>query len=387
MHGYRTLTLALLALSMSAGCRTAGLGNLAQKPEPLVPRPSATAKELVAELNGNAERVETFESAPSIVAHFPEGGSAGADGNLVFTRPHNFKMVMRAAGLKEVADIGSNDDEFWFWMMPKDRREKRVIYYCKYNENGESPLTGMLQPDWIVEALGFRVIPEDEAATITVKPGKEPGTLVLNHPQGSGNGVGRNFRRETVLSDTTHHILEHRVYSPQGVLLARATVADADYRELPSSTDGQGDKVKIPSKLRLEWFQEKQQKLSLDVTLKSPRVNLKINDTRRAALFVEPTDRGERVNLAELASVTPADGAPSVRHTRPVPPTSTGVRLGEPAPLGVDDSAKAPRDPVRLTADLGTFPGELDPPPLPDTLGTGRIGADSYNPPPPGYER
>ncbi|MDR3632418.1 MAG: hypothetical protein P4L84_01200 [Isosphaeraceae bacterium] len=383
MNGSRTVALALLALLMSAGCRTAGVGNLAQS-EPKLPRASSTARELVAELNRNAERVETFEATPSITAYFPEGGGGGANGRLAFARPRNFKLVMSAA-MQDIADIGSNDDEFWFWMKNKDRKEKKSIYYCKYDETGQSPLTGMLQPDWIVESLGFRVIPPEEAETITVKPGKDPGTLVMDHPAGTGVGVARNFRRETVLSEATHHILEHRVYSAKNVLLARATIADRDYRSLPVGADGQGEKVNLPTKLRLEWFQESQQNLKLEVVLNQPQVNTKFDAERRAALFVEPPKKGERVNLAELAGATAEDKGSNVRNTRPVPPA--GVRLGDPAPLGGDEARVPPRDPVALTADLGTFPGELAPPPLPDVLATGPVGSDAYAPPPAGYER
>ena len=383
MNASRTLTLALLALSMSAGCRTAGLGNLAQ-PEPKLPRSSATARALVAELNRNAERVESFEAAPSISVHLPEGGGGSASGRLAFARPRNFKLVMTAA-MQDIADIGSNDDEFWFWMKPRDRKEKKVIYFCKYDEAGHSPLTGMLQPDWIVEALGFRVIPPDEADTITVKPGKEPNTLVLDHPLGTGTGLARKFRRETVLSETTHHVLEHRVYSAKNVLLARATMADRDYQTLAAGADGQAETVSVPKKVRLEWFQENQQNLRLEVVLSQAKVNTAFNADRRAELFVEPAKKGERINLAELAGVTEDERGPTVRNTRPVPPTR--VRLGEPAPLGPDETGRAPGDPLALTADLGSFPGAMEPPPLPDSLATGRIAADSYNPPPPGYER
>lgn len=380
MNGSRTLMLGLLALSLSGGCRTAGMGNMAQ-PNPLLPRSSATAQELVAELNRNAERIETFEAAPSISGQSP-GGAFAADGRLAFTRPHNFKLVMTAAGIQEVADIGSNDEEFWFWQRP-DRRDKRVIYYCPYDENGESPLVGMLQPDWIVEALGFRTIPDDEAEAITVKPGTEPKTLVLNHPRGAGTGIARQFRRETVLSETTHHILEHRVYDSKNVLLARATVADRDYASLPTGTAGSAETATVPTKLRLEWLQ---QKLKLDVALKSAKVNTEFDAKRRAALFVEPSKKGERVNLAQLARTMNAEDEPTVRNTRPVPPA--GVRLGDPAPLGTDQTRRTPRDPVALTADLGTFPTSATPATTsPDYVPPELTGPDAQYPPPAGYER
>src|SRR5262249_24985526 len=147
---------------------------------------------------------------------------------------------------------------------------------------------------------GFRVIPEDEAEAITVKPGKEPRTLVLNHPAGVGTGLSRTYRRETVISETSHNVLERRIYGNDNQLLARAVVADQSYQAVAAGADGKGGKVNVPTKVKLEWLQEK---LTLEVTLNYPKVNTPFNDARRAELFVEPPLRKgyERLNLAELA--------------------------------------------------------------------------------------
>ena len=52
------------------------------------------------------------------------------------------------------------------------------------------------QPDWIKEAMGLRVIPEDEAADITVTSG-EPGKLVLTHRPHKSSG--KTYTRVTIL--------------------------------------------------------------------------------------------------------------------------------------------------------------------------------------------
>ena len=58
--------------------------------------------------------------------------------------------------------------------------------------------------------MGLRVIPEDEAADITVTSG-EAGKLVLTHRPHKSSG--KTYTRVTILDRATHQILEHRLLS------------------------------------------------------------------------------------------------------------------------------------------------------------------------------
>ena len=333
--------LALAAALASAGCRTAGGDNLA-RPDPLVPRTSLKAAELIAEHNRNANRITSFEARPSIKVT-SSGRTGSVSGHLALERPRNFKLEL-ATTLNNVADIGSNDQEFWFWL--KDSPEK-AVYVCNYDESGTSPLAATLQPDWIVEALGLRVIPEEEAAETTVKPGKD-GTLVLTYIP-KQDGPGAPFVRETVVSESTHRIKQLRVFSADHkTLLAQAFVTDYQSVAVPSDDSSNEDPAYVPKNLRLDWLQEK---LSLSVFIKEPKANMAFSDERRALVFVEPKIQGySRVNLAERPGVANGRGSTTIRETRPVPPA--GIKLGEPAPLGTDDSARISGDPVALAPDL-----------------------------------
>ncbi len=381
MKVYRTVLVALFTLAMSTGCRTAGVGNFT-RPEPLVTGATPAATELVAELNRNAERLQTFEASPTIYVTSPNL-NGGVNGHLAMARPRDFKLEL-ATHVYDVADIGSNQDEFWFWAMTRGRNAEKAIYYCKYDDMGNSPLAATLQPDWIVEALGFRTIPEDEAAAITVRPSKDGKTLVLTHPPGKGNSPGRAFRRETVLDAATHRIVQHVVYSPKNEVLAQANIGEY-WPDIPAGSDGQGEKVQVPKKLTLEWTQEG---MKLDVTLSSPRVNAEISPKRRALLFVEPTKKDhKRVNLAELPNPGVRQPPAAMRSTRPAPPA--GVKLGEPSPVGLDDR-RSPQDPVALTADLGAGSAPLVTPPLPSAPEPDSIRsatASLREGPPPGFAR
>ena len=58
------------------------------------------------------------------------------------------------------ADIGSNEEEFWFWVHNDEKR----IYWCNYDELESSSLGVTYQPDWIIGALGLKPITPEEAA-------------------------------------------------------------------------------------------------------------------------------------------------------------------------------------------------------------------------------
>src|SRR5262245_38419626 len=115
-----------VALGLS-GCRAAGTGSLSLHPRPLAPRGALDLEAFIAEHNRNAERIQSLEARPSITVR-ANGPNLHADGRLALERPRNFKLELLSSRSKE-ADIGSNDQEFWFWVR---NREDRSIYWCDH---------------------------------------------------------------------------------------------------------------------------------------------------------------------------------------------------------------------------------------------------------------
>jgi hypothetical protein len=181
-----------------------------------------------------------------------------------------------------------------------------------------------------------------------VTPGSVPGTLVLTHPVRERQG--QSFIKETVISEATRRIREHRIYSAgKKTLLARAIVYEYSDFTLPGDNVDTTEKVFLPKKMRLDWTQEQ---LSLEVVLNGVNVNPRMTETQREERFNEPVlPKGfARFNLADRAGL--AGGNPggarapedrtSIRQSMPIPPPR--VRLSEPAPLGLRQDAK-PDDP------------------------------------------
>ena len=347
--------LVLAAVALLPGCHAGGASGLSARPSPTLPGVSLTATEAIEQHNLNAARVQALEAQPRISVTAPGVPRGSVDGRMALERPRNFKLELSATMRSHpVADIGSNDDEFWFWT---ESKQDKNVYVCSYGDVDRAPLSAAFQPDWIVEAMGLRTITRDEAKQMVSKQGDAYGTVKLVSTRRGKNG--ETLTKETVL-DQSGRIKEHRLYQGQGkdkTLLASASISE--FR--PVTIDGK-ESVVLPYRFRLDWVPEK---LTLDIQLNYPKVVPGFSEEQREARFSEPEIPGtRRLNLAELApngaasaSTRPADPAsptpPRTRTSRAAPSSrASSVQLGSPEPFGVDDSARAPRDPVSLSADL-----------------------------------
>lgn len=116
--------------------------------------PTPPAAQLVAYLNDNARRVDAVKSE-RVSMDAREGNSqrVGLDGMLVCQKPRNFRLKAKVLG-KPGVDVGSNNDEFWFW---NSQERPAYVMHCKYEDlqRRDVRLPIPFQPDMIVCALGI----------------------------------------------------------------------------------------------------------------------------------------------------------------------------------------------------------------------------------------
>src|SRR6516164_4441940 len=128
---YLRLGGSLAAIVMLAGCNN--VPWLRPAPQAVGPRASAgtpTAAELVAALNSNASRVHSLQCRDVDLDCTAQDQSFGLTSMMVCQKPRNFRLRARAVG-NDVADIGSNDREFWFWI---SKAEPPYLYHCSYED-------------------------------------------------------------------------------------------------------------------------------------------------------------------------------------------------------------------------------------------------------------
>ena len=334
MTGGRRIGLVLAVLLGLSGCRAAGTGSLSLHPRPHAPTASLDVQEFIAEHNRNAERIQSLEAKPSIILTSGRR-QAPLQGRMALERPRNFKLELSTIR-STAADIGSNDQEFWFWV---SNDEDKAIYWCNHSDLGSSPLPVTYQPDWIIEALGLKPISPEEAEQIRVQPGPYADTTALVFP--TTRNQGGSSTRVMIVSNDERTIKEYRLYTPD-LKTVIAQAVPSRYKAFPtaSSDADSASTCRLPEKIRLDW---KRDQLVLDVALREVTLNQFFDASRRASLFVEPDLPGyTRRNLAELGRGSRPDRRPTIRQTMPQPEPSSGVQLGQPAPMS-DDAPVVPK--------------------------------------------
>jgi hypothetical protein len=337
----RSIMLAIAVTLGASGCRAWNPGTLTPTPRPLAER-TLDVDEFVAEHNRNADRIQSLEAKPTIGVK-SKAGNGQADGRLALERPRNFKLLLLGPMHTNRADIGSNDEEFWFWV----QNDEKTIYWCNYDELDSSSLAVTYQPDWIIAALGLKPITPEEAAGIKVNVGDEPGTTALVFP--SRKSGGQTYTHMMIVGNHNRRIKQHRIY--QGTVASQNLIARADvshFRDYDAGSDeGDSQKCYLPESVKLEW---KRDQLALDVVLQSVKVN-QFDSSLSARLFVEPEFKNnQRVNLAELSRSQRKDSRTTVRDTLPPPPARNGLKLGRPRSVPDDDTTMAPRRKQKVPA-------------------------------------
>jgi hypothetical protein len=308
------------------GCRAIGTGSLSLHPRPGLSHTSLDLEEFIAEHNRNAEAIRSLEARPSIVAFAPRRPPMHVDGNMALERPRNFDLALSLKTMgRNVGDIGSNDEEFWYWISNKDQP---YVYWCRYDELESSALPITFQPDWIIEALGLKPIAGEEAASIRTGKGPEPGTTVLSFP--SVYGQGEPYTRELIVSNADRRILKLRIFSERPRTLI-AEAVPSTYQSYAGDTAAPSRLTcYLPGRLKLDW---KREQLAMDVTLREVKVN-QFDHARSAAMFTEPEPDGyERQNLAKLSRGARSEPRTRTRQTLPPPDAGDDLLLGRPAPM------------------------------------------------------
>jgi hypothetical protein len=120
-----------------------------------VPTGEIPSKEaLVKYLNDNSGRVQSVRSNDILLTcYYGIMPPIGLTAKMVCEKPRNLRLAAyHPAGSTEV-DLGSNNQEFWWWI----KRGDPYQYFCSYKDLDEGRVKAVLfpfQPEWIMEAMG-----------------------------------------------------------------------------------------------------------------------------------------------------------------------------------------------------------------------------------------
>jgi hypothetical protein len=236
--------------------------------------PPPTAQALVDYLNDNAHRVQSLECSELSLDCRQGVQTVGLHGKMVCQKPRNFRMGASALGSQQV-DLGSNDQEFWYWI---GKADPPYLFHCSYADfpraSGRMPFP--FQPDWIMEAMGIGEYGPAEKYQV-VDRGK---TLEL--VEQTVSPAGERVRKVTVFNRTQTRgadpqVLAHVLQDANGKEVCGAYVSEV--RQDPATG------AILPHRIRLVYPTER---IELKLKLDEVAVNRPIDAQRTALLFSRP---------------------------------------------------------------------------------------------------
>src|SRR5262249_39477038 len=191
--------LGLGCLLTVGGCRNLKeRGNAYPTNGPRFTSSTPTAAELVSYLNENACRIHNLEFEDVEVDCSQGLQSFHLRGHMAAQQPRNFRMQIQLAG-STAGDIGSNDQEFWFWV---SKNEPPYLYHCSYQdfERGNVQLPFPFQPDWVIEALGLGEYQANKNYSVVPRGN----TIQLIEAANAGGKLGKKITVFTRNGNTGH---------------------------------------------------------------------------------------------------------------------------------------------------------------------------------------
>ena len=193
-------------------------------------------------------------------------------------------------------DIGSNNDEFWFWISQgKDQDGVSRVHYCSYQDMaaGKARMPFPFQPDMIVAALGMGEY--DPTKEYSLRDDAKTVSLVEKTVSAQGDPVQRVtvFNRVKV-GPGKPQVLAHVLLDAKGNEICRASIQEVETVQIDRDT-----RAVVPQRVQLVW---RPQQIEMTMRLFDTQVN-SIDAAHAAKLF-------SRGDLASIPAANLAAGAP-----------------------------------------------------------------------------
>lgn len=321
--GWRLGAVAIVVSSMGASC-TPRVGNpfdFGGPSAPVVLGPTATAADVVAAINANTSRVQTYSAPNATIATPDSAGLPVVDASIAVERPKRFRLRATTAFMGPEVDLGSNEDRFWIWAR---RSEPPALYTARHDQWATSPARSQMpiEPSWLIDALGLTHL--DSGATYVGPTPKGDGMVELAAQINTPSGTQR---RVLLVDARTAQVREQHLYDPSGVLMASVLADRFRYDGVTG--------VSLPERVRVQA-----PGAGLELTINTGPVTLNAPLGDPAGLWTPPQLPGTPIvdvsgggqPLAAGSAAWDFNGsqstypaAPITRHSGPPPETTAGA--------------------------------------------------------------
>jgi hypothetical protein len=209
------LCLVVVTVSASgAHCHRNPFVTVPQAPQIL--QPQAQLADVATAVNHNTQLVRSLKTSQATVALSAGPMPISLNADIALERPKRFRLKASQALLGPVADLGSNDQLFWFWAKTL---QPPALYFCTHEQFPVSPARQImpLEPAWLVEAFGLTTF--DPAEPHQGPFPDQQGRLKIHSLRQTPSGP---VTKVTILDARTALVLEQQLFDQQGRLLISA---------------------------------------------------------------------------------------------------------------------------------------------------------------------
>lgn len=215
----------------------------------------ADEKTVIKQVNAQNNTIKSFTADVQIVLQ-KRALTFTSVGKTYFEKPKNYRMqtimeVRKAPG----ADMGSNDDYFWFWIR---RIDPQTLYHSKYSNLNKTNLPDSLHPLWMMDLLGVNSIETKHAKLST-----QSGSIIVQELQ--NNTRQQQIIKMVIVDPQRPAITGHRLYSTNGQLLASHHIAS-----FFKTNSG----AFLPQVAETKWYGEQ---ITIRTTFSNPKINVSID--------------------------------------------------------------------------------------------------------------
>lgn len=154
-------------------------------------------------------------------------GAPSLSSSLALERPRRLRMQANLGFTGAEVDLGSNDEEFWFWAK---RNDPPGVYFARHVDAATPGVVAVLPvpPTWLIEALGL--VELDPQAQFQGPFQRPPNQFELRAVSNTPTGT---LTKVLMIEATYGHVLEQTVYDAAGRLIAVARGSQHEY--IPSA--------------------------------------------------------------------------------------------------------------------------------------------------------
>jgi len=236
-----------------------------------------TAAKLVAYMNDNAAKVQTVRCNGLDLDCKQGFQSVHLTANMACQKPNGFRLVAKA--VSDEVDLGSNSQEFWFWVK---RNDPPYLFHCSYDEfrRGNVSLPFPFQPEWIIEAMGIAQYDPAKEYKLTPKGNTIELVEAATSPQGRPIKKVTVFNRNATPAGTPQ-VIAHKLLDEKDKEICTAQIYVMQVDPVSQAV--------IPRRVHLVWPSEK---LEMRLTLDKTQINPPIDDQVANRLFGRPQLQG-----------------------------------------------------------------------------------------------